>query len=425
MSTDSVQPVWRSAALLVVLYLLMGVLSRLLADGPTQTMPIWLGAAVLFAAFMRQRSSGLLFLAGWLAAAIWGYAAHDLRLLPCILFGLIEAGAAWLGARLATLRMAPPLSLRTVVSLLAGALLTALLGATLATQFWSWYLPDINALLEWRTWALSTLVGIVLVVPVALAFQGFQARRSGGMPRRQFGLGLIAFAIFAALALWVFSPQLERMGTSATTLAYLPMPFLLASSMLWGARGGSLAMLTGGLLVMARSASGAGPFAVLDAFDGEAVLEAQAFVILWAVLILFGRGLEDGRRRAMETAQEWRLRYERTMQATATVSVEFDAVNGAATWSPDAARLLGSGIAQVQSMHDWLEHVDAASRPFAEAAWQQARSGQPVQADSYEIALTGRRLTVQTSLAPIFGPDGAVEEVAALVHVQTTGTPHV
>ena len=41
---------------------------------------------------------------------------------------LIEAGAAWLGARLATLRMAPPLSLRTVVSLLAGALLTALLG---------------------------------------------------------------------------------------------------------------------------------------------------------------------------------------------------------------------------------------------------------------------------------------------------------
>lgn len=424
MSTDSVQPAWRSAALLLVLYLCMGAVSRVLADGPTQTMPIWLGAAILFAAFMRRHNSVALFLAGWLAAAIWGAAAHDLRLLPCLVFGLIEAGSAWLGARVATLRVAPPLSLRTVVWLLAGALLTALLGATLATQFWSESRPDINRLLEWRTWALSTLVGIVLVVPVALAYQGFQARRSGGMPRRQFGLGLIAFAIFTALALWVFSPQLERMGTTATTLAYLPMPFLLASSMLWGARGGSLAMLAGGLLIMARSASGAGPFAVLDAFDGEAVLEAQAFVILWAVLILFGRGLEDGRRRAMEIAQEWRLRYERTMQATATVSVEFDAVNGAATWSPDAARLLGGGITQVQSMNDWLEHVDSASRPLAAAAWQQARSGQPVQADSYEIAMPGRKLTVQTALAPVFGPDGTVEEVAALVHVQSR-TAHV
>ena len=418
MTDDSTQAGWRPALALFVLYLLLGTFSWSLARTDAESVAIWLGAGVLFAFFMRRRTSVPVLLAGWLAATVWGMAAHALHWAPALAFGLIEAGSAWLGARILALgSSAPPLSMRSTARLVAGAVVASALGATLAAQFWIWQQPQAQWLREWTVWAFSTLAGIVLLVPVVLAYRGFQPRRSGGMTRLQFGLGLAAFAVFALLAWNVFSSHVARLGTAAATLAYLPMPFLLAASMLWGPRGGSLAMLAGGLFVIARSAGGGGPFAVADQFAGESVIEAQAFVVLWALLVLFGRGLEDGRRRALASAQEWRLRYERTLQATATLSVEFDALDGTATWSPGAARLLGDGVAQLQTMDDWLARIDDASRPLAEATWRRARAGDGVPADSYQVRLGGRSLAVQASLAPVRGPDGTVEEVAALVRL--------
>ena len=413
------RPVWRSAITLFVLYLLVGYGSALLGKAQSQSTPIWLGAAVLFAYFMREQGLGSLFAAGWLASGVWGMAAHDLSVVHAIVFGLIETGCAWLGAKAVSYRLkSSPLSLPTVLRLLAGATLTAALGAALAAQFWTSLNPDgTRWLVEWRTWAFSTLLGILLLVPVVLAYQGFRPRRSGGMTRKQFLAGLVAFAIFMVLALSVFSPNVLRFGTSATTLAYLPMPFLLAASMLWGARGGSVAMLIGGLLIVGRSIAGAGPFAVQEAFAGESVIEAQAFVALWAVLLLFGRGLEDERRRALETAKDWQLRYARTLAATGVLSAEFDPFTGQATWNPGAEQIVGGHLDQLQTMDDWLSHVDAASQPMAHAAWQRAKSGHAVQADHYEVLLGGVSYWVEASLAPIFGPDGAVEEVAAVVRI--------
>ena len=418
MSFATERPAWRSAAAVFVLYLLVGYGSTLLAKGHSQSAPVWLGTAVLFAFFMRRHDRGWLFAAGWLASAVWGLLAHSLSPLAALCFGLIEAGSAALGALVVSYRLkSDALSLATTVRLIAGALLTSALGAALAAQFWTQLGSTTSWWLEWRTWAFSTLLGILLLVPVVLAYQGFQPRRSGGMTRNQFLAGLVAFAIFVALALSVFSAGVLRWGNSATTLAYLPMPFLLAASMLWGARGGSLAMLVGGLLIVGRSAAGAGPFAVQDAFAGEAVVEAQAFVAIWAVLLLFGRGLEDERRRALTTAKDWQLRYARTLTATRMLSAEFDPITGQATWNPGAEQILGGHLESLQSMNDWLTHVDTASQPMAHAAWERAKAGHSVQADHYEVLLGGVSYWVEASLAPVFGPDAAVEEVAAVVRV--------
>lgn len=418
MSSESDRPAWRSAAFLFVLYLLVGYGSTLLASGPSQSVPVWLGAAVLFAFFMRSHGIAWLFAAGWLASAVWGGLAHDLGPLPAIVFGLIETACAWLGAKAVSYRLkSGPLSMPTTLRLIGGAVLTAALGAALAAQFWTSLNSSTTWWLEWRVWACSTLLGILLLVPVVLAYQGFRPRRSGGMTRNQFLAGLIAFAIFVALALSVFSAGVQGWGTSAATLAYLPMPFLLAASMLWGPRGGSLAMLVGGLLIVGRCAAGAGPFAVQDAFAGEAVIEAQAFVALWAALLLFGRGLENERRNALQTTNEWRLRYERTLQASGVISAEFDPVSGAATWSPGAAEILGGHLAELQNIDDWLRHVDAANQPLAQAAWECARNGHPVALYSYDVQLGGSSYAAEVSLAPLLGPDGAVEQIAALVRV--------
>lgn len=422
MPTSTTSAHWPGAALVFVLYLGAAGVSAALgsAAGPAQSASIWLAAAVLFAAFMRCPRSPALLLAGWLAAAIWGVLGHQLGWGASAVFGLIEVLAAWLGAMLAAPRALPALSLQACMRLVAGAVLTSVIGASLAALFWFWQDAQSNWSLEWRTWAFSTLVGLLLVVPVAVAYRGFRAQRSGGMTRPQFYAGLAAFVLFLALAWTVFSPGVQKLGTAAATLAYIPMPFLLAASMLWGARGGSVAMLLGGLLIIARSALGGGPFAVEDAFTGEAVVEAQAFVVVWAVLLLFGRGLEDSRRRALQTASEWRLRYERTLAASGVMSVEFDPTDGSATWSPGAEKILGGHMASLQNMADWLSHVDAADHPMAQAAWESACDGHPVARYSYEVQLSESRYAAEVSLAPIFGPDGAVESVAALVRVLNT-----
>ena len=418
MPTEYERPAWHRAITLFALYLLVGYGCSWLVRGQSQSAPVWLGAAVLFAFFMHGRSMALLFASGWLAATFWGWQAHNLGLLQALAFGLIETGCAWLGAKAFSYRSkSEPLAMQTTLRLLAGGVITAALGAALAAQFWTYLNPATLWRLEWRTWAFSTLLGILLLIPVVLAYQGFRPRRSGGMTRNQFLAGLVAFILFGVLALSVFSPNVQRWGTSATTLAYLPMPFLLAASMLWGPRGGSVAMLIGGLLIVGRSATGAGPFAVQDAFAGESALEAQAFVAIWAVLLLFGRSLEDERHRALNTAKDWQLRFARTLAATGVLSAEFDPFTGEALWNPGAEQIVGAHLDSLQTMDDWLSHVDAASQPMAHAAWERAKSGHNVQADHYEVLLGGISYWVEASLAPIFGPDGAVEEVAAVVRV--------
>ncbi|MCP2936384.1 MASE1 domain-containing protein, partial [Salmonella enterica subsp. enterica serovar Typhimurium] len=91
----------------------------------------------------------------------------------------------------------------------------------------------------------------------------------------------------------------QRFGDVAATLTYLPMPFLLLASMFWGPRGGAVATMVGALLIIWLTAHGGGPFAIREGFPGESVIEVQAYVWVWAVLLLAGRALNEARRIAL------------------------------------------------------------------------------------------------------------------------------
>lgn len=73
MSSEAFRPAWRSAVTLFVLYLLLGYASSLLAKGTSHSVPVWLGAAVMFAFFIRSHSTAWLFVASWpvLSGAPW------------------------------------------------------------------------------------------------------------------------------------------------------------------------------------------------------------------------------------------------------------------------------------------------------------------------------------------------------------------
>lgn len=411
-------------ALLVALaYLAVGILSHALAASETQTVAVWLACGVSFGAWLASpRGMRAAVLAGTLvAAAIWGMAGHALPFGAALAFATIETGSIAIGAWIASVRQPLVRPLPAAALLVAGAIVTSVVGATLATELWRWLLPpnEIDLAGEWRAWAFSTIVGILLVAPVIVGFKGFAVKRSGGMPMKQFGAGAAMFALFLLTTLIVFDRSVhQRFGDVAATLTYLPMPFLLLASMCWGPRGGAVATLAGALLIIWMTAQGGGPFAVREGSSGESVVEVQAYVWVWAVLLLAGRALNEARQTALAKARDWQLRYERTLQANGVASVEFDAVTGVAWWGESAQAVLGPEAAQLRNIRDWLDRIGDGDRPLAQAGWEAVSAGRrETSSDAYDVRLDGRDLHVQARLAPVRGPDGSVERVACLLRL--------
>jgi integral membrane sensor domain MASE1 len=413
---------FRVAVWVAVLYLATGFASEAVARSATESVPVWLASGVMFSALLvcARWSWPSILAGGWLAATAWGVIAHGLGAGGAIAFGAIEALSMAVGAWVTTLGRhdleRPP----GAALLIAGALLAASLGGLLAVQFWAWQRPGADPWNEWLAWTFSTGVGLLLVAPLVVAFRGFRVRRSGGMPMPQFLGGGLAFLAFVVTVLVVFADGVDdRFGALASTLAYLPMPMLIIAALLWGPRGGSVAMLLGALLIVLRTARGGGPFAVVEDFTGEAVIEVQGFVAVWAVVMLLMRALSEGRRASLLQAQSWRLRYERTMLAVGVASVEYDAVTGRATWGEGAALVLGPAVGNVDTVSDWLDRIDTAERGLVQANWSAvARGDLSASEQDYAVHLGGGRTTrVNEQLANVRGGDGNVEQVVALLRL--------
>ncbi|GAB3255689.1 MASE1 domain-containing protein [Chitinimonas naiadis] len=419
----------KRAISIAVLFLIVAAISRSLASAATETVPVWLGSGVTFAALLvsaRWWWPGILAGAA-VASFIWGLVAHGLGIAGALPFAGIEVVSMAAGAWIATLGRHDAESPAGAVLLIIGALFAATFGGILAMLLWQWQRPSADLMIEARTWIFSTAVGLLLVAPLAVAFRGFRVRRSGGMPMSQFLGGGLAFITFLIAVAVVFVGDTEQhYGHIAATLAYLPMPFLLIAVALWGARGGALAMLAGALLIIARTAQGAGPFAVTDGFAGEAVIEVQGFVAIWAGVMIAVRALSQDRRVALENARTWRLRYERTMQAVGVTSVEYDAVTGRAVWGEGAAQLLGANVTDVTSLDEWIDRIDPAERELVQATWAGVAEGTASFSEqTYGLSLQdGRTLRIRERLAGIRGADGKVEQVVAMLRLDTPETTH-
>lgn len=407
------------AALLAVAWLAAAFASRAMAHAGTETTLVWLSSGITFAALLVAPAwTWPALLCGAAAGAFaWGLLAHGLAAWPALVFSGVEVLSMALGAWIARRGRHDPQSPAGMALLVAGAAVAALAGATLATALWGWLRPAADLALEWRAWAMSTAVGLLLVAPLVTAFRGLRIRRSGGLAMAPFLGGAVAFVAFVVAVLLVFSPQAgPRWGPVAATLAYVPMPFLLVAAVLWGPRGGTLATLLGALLIIARTAQGGGPFALHEGFAGESVIEVQGFVLAWAAVLLLTQALAEGRRTALARAQDWQLRYARTLQAVGVASLEVDTTTGQATWGEGVDRVFGAATA-AHTQQQWLDLVDPAERGLVQAAWQAVAAGRHSESrQAYTVHLPGgRALRVRERLAAVQGGDGRVERIVALL----------
>jgi integral membrane sensor domain MASE1 len=228
-------------------------------------------------------------------------------------------------------------------------------------MLWSWALPEPVVLLtEWRVWTCTTFVGILLMAPLITAFSGFKVRRSGGMATSQFLAGAGTFLLFFVVAGLIFSSDVsDRFSASlGPTLTYLPLPFMVVTAILWKERGATVATLAGALALIAWTNAGGGPFAEVEGFPGEAVIEVQSYVAVMALLVGVVNALGATAAQALAQAQDWRTRYRQVLDSNRTVVASFDARTGAAEWGEGASELLRTDAGALLTVQDFIAHAD-------------------------------------------------------------------
>ncbi len=409
---------------------LAAAVSDLMGDAMTLSSSIWLATGVSFGALLVVKSPKrpAVLLGAALAAVAVGIMDSGLKLLPALAFGANEALAAALGAWVARFFQAQRADSGSspgmaYVGLLLGALVTSVISASIGTMLSSWAMPGTTELAaEWRVWACTTFVGILLVGPLITAYAGFRVRRSGGMAREQFLAGAASFVLFYVVAALVFSSDVsDRFGASlGPTLTYLPLPFLVVTAILWKERGATVATLLGALALVIWTQAGGGPFSEIEAFAGEKVVEVQAYIAVMALLVGVVNTLGATAALALTQAQEWRTRYSQVLESNRTVVASFDAVNGTAQWGEGAGELLRTSPAALRTVHDFIDHADSLQQAVLQAEWRDLAQGQREHA-LWKATLRwsdGRVAHVSARLSGVKGGDGRVEQVAALLEVE-------
>jgi integral membrane sensor domain MASE1 len=400
------------------------VLSQSMGDAMTLSASVWLATGVTFGALLAVKPPKRPAVLTGAALATIALALLDgLGPVPAIAFGLNEALCASLGAWVARLLRSTGPDGSMDAGVLLGALLTSALSASIGVMLWTWALPEpIVVLAEWRVWTCTTFVGILLIAPLITSFAGFKVKRSGGMASSQFLAGAGTFLLFFVVAGLIFSSDVsDRFSASlGPTLTYLPLPFMVVTAILWKERGATVAALIGALALIAWTNAGGGPFAEVEGFPGEAVIEVQGYVAVMALLVGVVNALGATAAQALAQAQDWRTRYRQVLDSNRTVVANFDARTGAAAWGEGASELLRTNANALLTVQDFIAHADPQEQPGLQADWRDLTQGQRDHI-LWKNTLRwsdGRVAGVSAHLSNVRGADGQVEQVAVLLEVE-------
>ncbi|EON14945.1 MASE1 domain-containing protein [Pandoraea sp. SD6-2] len=401
-------------------YLIIALFSTQLGSGTTQSIPVWLSSGVVFGLLISipKPHWDPLLMGVSLASAVWAWWAHGLTGISMVSFAALDTGSVLIGAWFASLgRNRDPVL--AAAFLIAGTFLTSVLGATLSAALW--YLSGLDEAYgkEWLAWALSTGCGIALVAPIVMHFRDFRLKLADGLSMQSFFTGLTTFVMFVGATMSVFSKDaVQRFGAISSTLGYVPMPFLLVTSLIWGALGGALSTLVGALLVFRLTVDGWGPFAVADSVLGDAIVGVQSYVLVWAVVIHLAQALLASRQIAYQRVRRWQLHCERILQASHVASVEFDVATGSAEWGETAANVLGAEVTRLHHISDWLDCLRVEERSTADTKWSTVANGECSVSDAtHKLRIGSQDLVVHVRFAGVKGPDGGVERVAGVIWI--------
>ncbi|GAA5234320.1 MASE1 domain-containing protein [Verticiella sediminum] len=419
MSPPSSLPSPARLVLAGLLYLLAGLVSQALDDPASSVLYVWLpsgvGVATLILAPRRQWPAyvGVFLLVEIVLRALRGEAPVTLAVLALTAVATAVL-TAWIVVRLAPGRR----GLGYVGALVLAALLGGIANALLDV-LWISYAEDQPFLSVAVPWALADAAGVLIVAPVVLDWTQFRARRSGGPSRRDFALGAAAFVamLFVTHVLFDGNTAERFPGSVGFALTWMPVVLAVVIGLVWGARGGSLAVLLLAIQVLYQTAQGDGPFASLETRPGESVLEAQIYLAATAVLMLLLHTLRGTRELALEQAAAWRARFELALAGSNQLMYRYDPYRDLLEWGGDLESAFGMNHEQLDTVEALLTHVHPEDRERVRVFWTARADAVPTDQTSIRYRVAHREggwRDVTDVGSPLLDAEGEIAIVAGL-----------
>ncbi|MFY2566405.1 MASE1 domain-containing protein [Achromobacter ruhlandii] len=357
-------------------YLLCGVFSRLLNDPVSHAVFVWLPPGVAVGAYLlTQRRNWPLLLAAFFCAQLvltsFTRGQPATALVFAITASVSSLLAAWTVQRLAPREGGLGLVAALLAGALAGAGLSALLGGG-----WLWLTQEAHAWVRLRTWVAAYLAGILIVAPALTVWAHFRPRRSGGPRKRDLVLGVIAYAALIVSTFMTFDGDMIKNLPYVVTfeLTYLPLVFAVLTALVWGAPGGTLAVITLALMALYQSAQGEGPF--VEANDHWHVLLAtQVYLVVTALLILLVNTLRAARAQELENAEQWRGRFDLALAGSHQLMYRYNPFDGSLELAGDLQGALGVQASAIASLDALLALAHPDDRARLTLHWAARRAG--------------------------------------------------
>lgn len=355
----------------VLLYVVAGALSWHFNVSTAPAPYVWLAAGVSLAAMLLSpRASRLrLAVAFALTQAVLSHIGGRDPLVAIVL-GLL-AGTAPMAAAAVVRWIRIP---HDGFHLLGAIMVAALVSATLLGGAGATYVSVVSAtpfMPLFRDWAAAIFVGICITTPLLAVWAQFRPQRSSRSNWRDVIVCAIAFVALTGTSWLVFDRSMaERFGAYVgACLLYLPMFFVVIVAVAGGARGGTLAVLVLALISLGRTAQGQGPFASADIGERVALLQAQLYLGITAILVLIVHALHDARARTLALADQWRTHLELALAGSGMVTYCADPGTGTLQWGGDVERIIGYPGDALASISEVLSVVHPADRALLYDHW--------------------------------------------------------
>lgn len=355
------------AAIAGLAYVVAVIVSYYYGGGFGQEATLWLASGVAIGVLcVAPASRWLAYSVGLAIGAIVANLIAGESIVAALVYALEEVVIALLVAWALQRWLGAPFRLDSVRNVLAFVAVGAIGGALASWVVNLAAYPPLgqpSPLLAWRLWIVSGSVGTLMVAPLIFAWADFRPKRSGGATMADFAWGAPLFALLVLAAIFVFSGETsERFsGSVGYSITYLPFVFLVLGGLVWGPRGATLSTFVLAAIAVVYTVRAQGPFAGVEGFLGEAVLEVQGYAAAAALMSLLVSALTASRQRALRDASDWKTRYEAAIAASGQALYEVDPASGRMSWAGDTARL-GFGGQNPSTLAGYLERVHDADQ---------------------------------------------------------------
>lgn len=290
-----------STALLIwaLIYYAAGVISLSFDDPASQVAIVWFPAGVAVAAFLCSRRAHwpLLFLILILMRIFLdNHWRHDF--LSSVVISVLSLSANFLIAWIVRKFTRKNDDLQAILLWICSTLGVSTLGA-LAMAVWLTLARGLHLYQTfWVVW-LANVTGIIFATVVLMGMLNINVRSASFSLRRKLCgilfwllLCLSTWYIFGTTPSWLTTDLIHHVGTAMHfALALIPIMFAVATTVIWGNRGGALALLTLGAMVIYYTDHQIGPFFLKGLHYGEPLLLAQSYLTATALIIVFLRVL--------------------------------------------------------------------------------------------------------------------------------------